>query len=194
MEAWSVGKYAKRSCLVHLGSEDQRSQAKVHEVLDLTQKAAATHLITNGPITVLEVLHPAPGSDDVTLLVEASNSSQTPPVTHWSATNTGPNMDHLADSIITLSGGTLGIASLDLDVGAGTVQPYDENNIGNRYKITIPGVPGLIDQLWDADDPYYVPEDSIPVTRMFQGDEPNTLHQDTGHIFVNLAFRSFSKT
>ena len=74
--------------------------------------------------------------------------------------------------------------------------PYALDNIGNRYIITLRGAPAdrLSDRLMGDStvaDTDYVAPNTIPVSRMFQGSDPGSLNQDTGQIFVHLAFSSF---
>ena len=191
IEPWSVGKYAKRTCLIHLGSEDQQMQGseEVHDVLDLTRVVEANNIISHGPIQLLKV-----STDGTNTLLEVEAANSTDSAQRWSATNTGPTLfSQGEDAMITLQGGSIGVAARTFDV----LSVVENTSIMNNHTvITIDGEHEdqiQFDALNRAGAKSVTP-DTIPVTRFFQGladFDPFARQRDTGFIQLHVGVSSF---
>lgn len=171
MEAWSVGKYAKRSCLVHLSSEDASEDKEEKVVLDMTTKyvadsvAAAGRQQSQGPLMILsavDVGQNATGDALTRLEVVGSTDS-----TKFSGASTGTALALLKDSTLTLqnSAEAGAVGSLGPGVGAELtvhVESVQASTEANRFFITVVGA-GSADVIKSL--PVNRADDALPATQ-----------------------------
>ena len=99
MEAWSVGKYAKRSCLVHLSSEDASNDLGELKLLNLDiERNAGTGVRASGPLQIVDAVQDGVFAGDELTRLEVVASVDS---TEFSFASTGTNMLNLKSSINT---------------------------------------------------------------------------------------------